>query len=69
MYVMSEHIQGPLIQADWPGLNSNFLDNGDLSITVDYRDVLGEILSRRTAGTDLAAVFPDHAFSAVNVIT
>jgi hypothetical protein len=31
-----------------------------LAITTDYRDVLGEILTRRMGVTDLAPIFPDH---------
>lgn len=68
MYVMSEHIMGDAVHAEWPGLNSNFLSNGDLSITTDYRDVLSEILTHRTARTDLSRVFPDYQYNPVGII-
>ena len=68
MFVMSEHIAGAPVHAIWPGLNANFLANGDLEITTDYRDVLGEILTKRTAGTDLQRVFPGHAYNPVDIM-
>jgi len=60
MWVMSPHLAAPPVIAQWPGLNANFLADGDLEITTDYRDVLSEILLRRTARTDLNAVFPGY---------
>jgi uncharacterized protein (DUF1501 family) len=68
MYVMSEAVTAPPVIATWPGLNPDFLSDGDLEITADYRDVLGEILLNRTLNTDLAAVFPGHTFSPVGAI-
>ena len=68
MLVMSEHVTGPPVYAQWPGLNANFLADGDLEITTDYRDVLGEILLKRTPNTDLNVVFPGHTFRPVGVI-
>lgn len=69
LYVMSEHLTAPPVVAQWPGLNDNFLENGDLQITTDYRDVLGEVLLHRTTNTDLSRVFPNHAFKPVGIIT
>ena len=68
MYVMSEHVQGEVVHGEWPSLNSNFLANGDLAITTDYRDVLGEILTNRTSGTNLSTVFPDYVYNPVGII-
>ena len=68
MYVMSEHVQGQVVHGEWLGLNSNFLADGDLAITTDYRDVLGEILTHRTAGTNLSTVFPDYVYNPVGII-
>ncbi|PJF44336.1 MAG: hypothetical protein CUN55_04560 [Phototrophicales bacterium] len=69
MYVMSGNldISSPVI-AEWPGLNDNFLENGDLSITTDYRDILGEILIKRTPKTDLSVVFPNHSYRPLGII-
>ncbi|MEO1443032.1 MAG: DUF1501 domain-containing protein, partial [Chloroflexota bacterium] len=60
MYVMNEHLKAIPVHGDYPGVNPNFLDNGDLAITTDYRDILGEILLRRTVNADLDYVFPAH---------
>jgi len=68
MYVMNDHLHGGRVHAEWPGLNANFLSNGDLDITTDYRDVLGEILLKRTPRTDLDTVFPDHAYQPIHIL-
>jgi uncharacterized protein (DUF1501 family) len=68
MLLMNGSIAGPPVLATWPGLNANFLANGDLDITTDYRDVLGEILVNRTARTDLNEVFPGHSFAPVRMV-
>lgn len=68
MYVMSNHVTSTPVIAEWPTLNSDFLDNGDLEITVDYRDVLGEVLLKRASNTDLSFVFPEHTFAPVGIL-
>lgn len=68
VYVMSGHVVQQPIIASWPGLNADFLENGDLKITADYRDVLGEILTKRTARTDLSLVFPGHSCQPLGVL-
>jgi uncharacterized protein (DUF1501 family) len=59
MYVMSGALQGPAVYGAWPGLNPDFLADGDLDITTDYRNILGEVLVKRTPKTDLGLVFPN----------
>ncbi len=68
MYVMGSHVSNTPVIGEWPGLNPNFLADGDLEITTDYRDVLGEILTMRTEQTDLGIVFPEHTYRPVGVI-
>lgn len=68
IYLMGGHVAKTPVIAEWPGLNSDFLDNGDLQITTDYRDVLGELLLRRTPHVDLSQVFPGHTFKPVGAI-
>jgi uncharacterized protein (DUF1501 family) len=53
-------VNGGQVLGSWPGLAPGNLDNGDLAITVDYRDVLAEILTDRMACTSLGAVFPSY---------
>ena len=42
---MGGGVNGGRVFANWPGLAPADLDNGDLSVTTDSRDVLGEITS------------------------
>ena len=46
---------------NWPGLAREQLESGqDLKVTLDHRDVLAEIVSKRLGNTNLATVFPDY---------
>jgi uncharacterized protein (DUF1501 family) len=63
MLVMGGGVNGGQVIASWPGLGVADLDNGDLAITIDYRDVLGEILVDRLGATDLTAIFSQHVFT------
>jgi len=62
MFLMGGHVAGGQVHAAWPGLDAASLDNGDLAITTDYRDVLGEVLQERL-GVNPATVFPFHTFA------
>ncbi|HVF19295.1 MAG TPA: DUF1501 domain-containing protein [Mycobacteriales bacterium] len=61
MFVMGAGIRGHRVYGRWPGLAPHRLDRGDLAVTTDYRDVLGEVLMARGGGTSMASVFPRHA--------
>jgi len=63
MMAMGGGINGGQVLGAWPGLAPGQLDSGDLAITTDYRDIMGEILSVRCGVTDLAALFPAHTFT------
>ncbi len=60
MFVMGAGIRGGRVYGRWPGLAPGRLDRGDLRVTTDYRDVLGEVLTARGGGTRMASVFPRH---------
>jgi uncharacterized protein (DUF1501 family) len=60
MFVMSAGLQATPVHGTWPGMNTRFLDNGDLAITTDYRDVLSTLLQRRTRLADSRAIFPGY---------
>jgi uncharacterized protein (DUF1501 family) len=60
MLLMGGHVNGGQVIRNWPGLALANLDNGDLAITIDHRDVLAEILADRMACTSLATVFPNY---------
>jgi len=59
MFVMGRSVNGGQVISDWPGLHPDQLDEGrDLAITIDYRDVLAEILQKRAANGAVETVFP-----------
>lgn len=64
MFTFGRGIKGGKVYTNrWPGLADDNLDRGDLARTTEYRDVLGEILLKRTGNTNIADVFPGHAFN------
>jgi uncharacterized protein (DUF1501 family) len=69
MFVMGNGVNGGQVIADWPGLSAGDLDNGDLATTIDYRDVLAEILHGPMGLTDLSTIFPGHVFTPRGVVT
>jgi uncharacterized protein (DUF1501 family) len=52
----------------WVGLEEDYLDEGDLAVTTDYRDVLTEILSKRLGNNALDQIFPGYALNQLNII-
>jgi len=61
MFVMSNQINGGKVYGEWPGLSKDKLYGpGDLAVTTDFRDVLGEIVQKRLANNNLASVFPNY---------
>lgn len=67
MLAMGGGIAGGQVFANWPGLAPGNLDDGDLAITIDYRDVVGEILQNRMENTDLPSIFPNHTPSFIGI--
>lgn len=61
MMAMGPNINGGQVICMWPGLAPEQLYQGqDLDITIDYRDVLAEIMEKRLGSQDLGALFPDY---------
>ncbi len=58
MFVLGGGVNGG-VHTHWPGLNDEALDDGDLAITTDYRDVLAEILTNRVLNPAVGQVFPN----------
>lgn len=56
MFVMGGGVAGG-VHTRWPGLGAEALDDGDLAITTDYRDVLAEVLTKRLGNPALSEVF------------
>ncbi len=62
MLVLGGGILGRKVYTSWPGLaDDQLVGPGDLAITVDYRDVLAEILRKRLLNQNLSQVFPGYS--------
>lgn len=59
--LMNGNLTPGAVVADWRGLHSEVLDNGDVPITTDYRDVLAEILEKRLHNPMVGEVFPNFS--------
>jgi uncharacterized protein (DUF1501 family) len=61
MFVLGGGVQGGKVYGDWPGLRDEQLyESRDLALTTDFRDVLGELVSRRLGNPSLKSVFPGY---------
>ena len=61
MMVLGGHVQGGKIHGNWPGLrDGQLIGPGDLAVTTDYRDVLGEICLKRLNNAALGEIFPGY---------
>jgi uncharacterized protein (DUF1501 family) len=68
MMVLGQHVAAQPVVSNWVGLHPDQLTQGDLTITIDYRDVLGEILTNRLKNPNVAEIFPNHAFTPPGVV-
>lgn len=53
-------LRGGRVLGDWAGLRPDQLDDGDVRVTTDVRDVFAEVVGGRMGNGDLAEVFPGH---------
>ena len=60
LFAIGKNIAGGQVMVNnWPGLAKANLDAGqDLVVTIDYRDILAEIVQNRLGNNNLALVFP-----------
>ncbi|MBY0262495.1 MAG: DUF1501 domain-containing protein [Phycisphaerales bacterium] len=60
-FAMGRQIIGGRVLRNWPGLGTGQLyQNLDLQVTIDHRDLLAEIVSRRLGNTAVGQVFPGY---------
>ncbi len=59
MFVLGGQVRGGKVYGRWPGLDNDQLNQGrDLALTTDYRQVLGEVVTRTLGAENLNLVFP-----------
>jgi uncharacterized protein (DUF1501 family) len=69
MLVMGGDVRGGKVYGDWPGLaNEQLYENRDLDVTTDFRDVLGELVTRHLGNRNVEAVFPGYTPKFRNLI-
>jgi uncharacterized protein (DUF1501 family) len=69
MLVMGGGVNGGQVFSSWPGLGPGSLDSGDLAITIDYRDILGEVVKDRLGIANPSTIFPLHTFTEYGITT
>jgi uncharacterized protein (DUF1501 family) len=69
MFAMGGGVGGGKVYGRWPGLEREQLREGrDLAVTTDFRDVVGELVSRHLGNQAVKAVFPGHDVKAVGLV-
>jgi uncharacterized protein (DUF1501 family) len=64
-FVTGGGVHGGKVHGRWPGLAADQLYEGrDLAVTTDFRDLLGELLTRHVGAKDLGPVFPGYTAAA-----
>jgi len=59
MFVLGGQVKGGKVYGKWPGLADEQLNDGrDLTVTTDFRNVLGEVASKTLGSTNLDIIFP-----------
>ena len=67
MMVLGKSVAGGRVLTRWPGLAPDQLYEGqDLKVTIDYRDVLTEIVTKRLRNPDFRNVFPDANYQPID---
>jgi uncharacterized protein (DUF1501 family) len=62
MMVMGGAVNGGRVMTIWPGIGpGQQYQNQDLAVTIDYRDILAEVVLRRLGNSALDVVFPNYA--------
>jgi uncharacterized protein (DUF1501 family) len=70
MFVMGGAVKGGKVYGRWPGLEKEQLYEGrDLALTTDFRDVLGELVSRHMGNASLQTVFPGYHPKALGLVS
>ena len=68
MLVGGAGVKGGKYYGSWPGLGTESVIDGDLKVTTDYRNVLGEIVAKRFPDRSVPALFPDLEISPLGLM-
>jgi uncharacterized protein (DUF1501 family) len=69
MMLLGGNVVGGKVHGLWPGLaQEQLVGPGDLAVTTDYRDVLGEICLRRMNNPALEEIFPGYAVTVQGLV-
>lgn len=69
MFLLGGGVSGGQVFSRWPGLAPENLDEeGDLVVTIDYRDVFAEIVRYRLLNSALDQVLPNYAPTALGAL-
>ena len=61
MMVLGRAVNGRRVMTNWPGMPTTAVPtNQDLGVTIDYRDILQEIVRVRLGNPDIASIFPGY---------
>ena len=60
LWLLGGGVRGGRVYGRWPGLAAEKLDDGDLAVANDFRDVLGELVARRLGNPEVGQVFPGY---------
>ncbi len=66
MFLAGAGVDGGKYHGRWPGLTDAY--DADLTVTTDFRDVLGDVVASRFPRASLSAVFPGHHRTPVGVM-
>jgi len=59
MFILGGNVKGGKVYGKWPGLEDHQLNEGrDLTVTTDFRQVLGEAVAKTLGANNLEMVFP-----------
>ncbi|HSE55491.1 MAG TPA: DUF1501 domain-containing protein [Nocardioidaceae bacterium] len=68
MLLMGGGVRGGQYYGTWPWLRSTTMEDGDLKVTTDYRNVLGEVITRRFPDRSISKVFPGLSYAPLGVM-
>jgi len=69
MLLAGAEVKGGKYHGTWPGLLHGNQRDDDLKVTTDYRQVLGEIVSKRFPDKTVSKVFPGLVYNPIGVLT